>query len=44
MGGKKRIDVLLTEWVSVEPLERTRRLIDLFTVSVLLDAGAGDIW
>lgn len=25
-------------------MERTRRLIDLFFVSVLLDAGAGDVW
>jgi hypothetical protein len=25
-------------------VEITRRLIDLFFVSVLLDAGAGDVW
>lgn len=29
---------------SVNPQERTRRLIDLFLVSVLLDAGAGTKW
>lgn len=28
----------------VDAKERTRRLLDLFVVSVLLDAGAGNIW
>jgi hypothetical protein len=28
----------------LDDLECTRRLIDLFLVSVLLDAGAGDLW
>lgn len=27
-----------------DDLESTRRLIDLFFVSVLLDAGSGDVW
>lgn len=28
----------------VDQTEITRRLVDLFFVSVLLDAGAGDVW
>jgi Protein of unknown function (DUF1688) len=28
----------------VEEIECARRLVDLFLVSVLLDAGAGDVW
>jgi hypothetical protein len=41
-----RIADLVRQWegVSVEKIEITRRLIDLFFVSVLLDAGAGDHW
>ncbi len=36
---------LLASWPSaVDNQERTRRLIDLFLVSVLLDAGAGTKW
>lgn len=36
---------LLQSWPSsVDAQERTRRLIDLFVVSVLLDAGAGNRW
>lgn len=30
--------------ISIDAQERTRRLIDLFLVSVLLDAGAGTKW
>ncbi|KAL8938953.1 MAG: hypothetical protein Q9211_002972 [Gyalolechia sp. 1 TL-2023] len=45
VGGRLRIDHLLTTWPSnVDAHERTRRLIDLFLVSVLLDAGAGTKW
>jgi hypothetical protein len=45
VGGRPRIDQLLQSWPStVDAQERTRRLIDLFTVSVLLDAGAGNQW
>ena len=45
MGGRPRIDQLLASWPSsVDAQERTRRLIDLFLVSVLLDAGAGAQW
>jgi hypothetical protein len=36
---------LLQTWASsIDNQERTRRLIDLFMVSVLLDAGAGTKW
>lgn len=39
------MDQLMATWPkSVNPQERTRRLIDLFLVSVLLDAGAGTKW
>ena len=45
VGGKDRISHLLQAWPStVDPSERTRRLIDLFLVSVLIDAGAGTHW
>ena len=44
-GGRPRVDQLLASWPSsVDNQERTRRLIDLFLVSVLLDAGAGTRW
>lgn len=36
---------MLASWPSnVDAQERTRRLLDLFVVSVLLDAGAGSRW
>jgi hypothetical protein len=39
------VDQLLQSWPdSIDAKERTRRLIDLFLVSVLLDAGAGTRW
>ncbi|KAK4995225.1 hypothetical protein LTR28_000594, partial [Elasticomyces elasticus] len=45
VGGRPRIDQLMATWpASVDAQERTRRLIDLFLVSVLLDAGAGTKW
>lgn len=45
VGGRPRVDQLLQSWPStVDVQERTRRLLDLFTVSVLLDAGAGTKW
>ena len=45
MGGRDRIGELLASWPgSVDPSERCRRLLDLFLVSVLLDAGAGVTW
>ncbi|RFN44943.1 hypothetical protein FIE12Z_10838 [Fusarium flagelliforme] len=47
VGGVPRVDSLIKEWSSeaeVDKTEITRRLVDLFFVSVLLDAGAGDVW
>ncbi|KAJ4293649.1 hypothetical protein N0V90_008933 [Kalmusia sp. IMI 367209] len=45
VGGRPRVDQLMASWPStVDNQERTRRLIDLFLVSVLLDAGAGTKW
>lgn len=45
VGGQARVHQLLTSWPStVDTQERTRRLLDLFLVSVLLDAGAGTKW
>lgn len=37
---------MIDDWktTGTDDLELTRRLIDLFFVSVLLDAGAGDHW
>lgn len=41
-----RLTKLLDEWknAGTDDLECSRRLVDLFLVSVLLDAGAGDVW
>lgn len=41
-----RIEKIMQDWKkdNCDDLEITRRLIDLFFVSVLLDAGAGDQW
>jgi hypothetical protein len=46
VGNVSRIANLLDEWrkEGCDSAELTRRLIDLFFVSVLLDAGAGDHW
>lgn len=47
VGGVSRVDLLVTSWrrePGLDDVEITRRLIDLFFVSVLLDAGAGDVW
>lgn len=45
VGGQPRVDQMMATWPSsVDNQERTRRLIDLFLVSVLLDAGAGTRW
>ncbi|KAH0371248.1 DUF1688-domain-containing protein, partial [Aureobasidium melanogenum] len=45
VGGRPRVDQLMATWPkTVNDQERTRRLIDLFLVSVLLDAGAGQKW
>lgn len=46
IGGIPRLENLVQKWQDSEvpDVEITRRLIDLFFVSVLLDAGAGDTW
>ncbi|KAF5026935.1 hypothetical protein F66182_965 [Fusarium sp. NRRL 66182] len=46
VGSVERVGALIKRWQSeaVNEMEVTRRLIDLFFVSVLLDAGAGDVW
>lgn len=45
VGGRDRIVELLNSWPeTVDNAERCRRLIDLFLISVLLDAGAGTSW
>ncbi|KAI9140473.1 hypothetical protein BKA69DRAFT_1125725 [Paraphysoderma sedebokerense] len=46
MHGIQRIPKLLESWKSsrCDGVEQTRRLIDCFVVSVLLDAGAGNKW
>ncbi len=44
-GGIPRIDNLINSWPStVDSQEKTRRLLDLFVVSVLLDVGADVTW
>lgn len=46
--GRPRVQPLIDSWKSSNPapsdLEIAKRLIDLFLVSVLLDAGAGNQW
>ena len=45
VGGRPRVTQLLQAWpTSLDNQERARRLVDLFLVSVLLDAGAGTSW
>ena len=45
VGGRPRVTQLLQSWAtSIDNQERARRLVDLFLVSVLLDAGAGTKW
>jgi hypothetical protein len=46
VGGRPRVEQLIASWPAsvVDTQERTRRLIDMFVVSVLLDAGAGTSW
>jgi len=44
-GNLDRVEQLKEEWgESCDAAEKTRRLLDLVVVSVLLDAGAGDSW
>jgi len=46
VGGRDRIAHLLATWPpeEVDNTEKCKRIIDLFLVSVLLDAGAGTNW
>jgi hypothetical protein len=44
VGGRDRIANLLSTFSDIEATEKCRRLIDLFIVSVLLDAGTGTTW
>ncbi|KAJ8123497.1 hypothetical protein O1611_g9573 [Lasiodiplodia mahajangana] len=44
VGGRDRIAHLLSTFDAIDNTEKCRRLIDLFLVSVLLDAGAGTTW
>ncbi|KAF5094560.1 hypothetical protein D0Z03_002038 [Geotrichum reessii] len=46
VSGVKRVEALVHTWEAahVTPTEITKRLVDLFVVSVLLDAGAGNKW
>ncbi|KAM0437508.1 hypothetical protein ACHAPT_001872 [Fusarium lateritium] len=46
VGNVPRITSIMDKWEEegCDVTEKTRRLIDLFFVSVLLDAGAGDHW
>jgi hypothetical protein len=39
-----RVRILMDEWKSLGMEETVKRLLDLFVISVLLDAGAGDRW
>ncbi|PKY08118.1 DUF1688-domain-containing protein [Aspergillus campestris IBT 28561] len=46
IGGVPRIDRLTKQWEldGCDKREIARRLVDLFFFSVLVDAGAGDVW
>jgi hypothetical protein len=43
-AGTDRIQPLIHSWSEVDQIEKCKRILDLFVVSVLLDAGAGDTW
>ncbi|KIL68414.1 hypothetical protein M378DRAFT_8493 [Amanita muscaria Koide BX008] len=43
-AGLPRVDPLLEKWENVDVKEKARRLVDLTVISVLLDAGAGNVW
>lgn len=47
-AGKSRVDPMIAGWKNSsnppDDKEICKRLIDLFLVSVLLDAGAGNVW
>ncbi|CAR30926.1 ZYRO0E05786p [Zygosaccharomyces rouxii] len=45
-GGHLRVEQLIDQWraAKTDEVEISRRLIDLLVVSVLVDAGAGNLW
>ncbi|KAF9037393.1 DUF1688-domain-containing protein [Hymenopellis radicata] len=43
-SGRERVAPLLKSWKDLDAKEACKRLIDLFVVSALLDAGAGKDW
>jgi Protein of unknown function (DUF1688) len=47
-AGRPRVEPLMSKWAASSsppsPKETCKRLVDLFLVSVLLDAGAGASW
>lgn len=45
-GSKDRLQTLVDQWhqQGCDSREIARRVVDLLFVSVLLDAGAGDVW
>lgn len=45
-GGHLRVEQLVGEWRAdqIDEVEISRRLVDLLVISVLVDAGAGNLW
>ncbi|SCU89376.1 LANO_0D04654g1_1 [Lachancea nothofagi CBS 11611] len=45
-GSQPRVESLIQQWTEagVDKIEIARKLIDLFVLSVLVDAGAGNVW
>ncbi|KAF8740912.1 hypothetical protein AX14_006660 [Amanita brunnescens Koide BX004] len=43
-AGTPRVEPLLQGWIDIDLKEKARRIIDLTLVSVILDAGAGNVW
>ncbi|SCU92043.1 LAFA_0F07580g1_1 [Lachancea sp. 'fantastica'] len=45
-GSQPRVENLTQQWMDagVDEIEIARKLIDLFVLSVLVDAGAGNVW
>ncbi|SCU94933.1 LADA_0G12376g1_1 [Lachancea dasiensis] len=45
-GSQPRVETLIQDWTAsgIDEIEIARKLIDLFVLSVLIDAGAGNVW
>ncbi|SCV01225.1 LAME_0G14862g1_1 [Lachancea meyersii CBS 8951] len=45
-GSQPRVETLIQQWTEagIDKIEIARKLIDLFVLSVLVDAGAGNTW